>query len=83
MMINSPYVENKIRQGATVNNVVGDSPTDEDIVKNMYARTFCRQPTSSELTRAVALLKESTERREGAQDLLWALVTAREFFFNH
>ncbi len=83
MMINSPYIENKIRQGTTVNNEVARSDTDEALVRGLYMRTFCRPPNPTELSKSVAILKLTPDRHEGAQDLLWALLSAREFFFNH
>jgi hypothetical protein len=83
MMINSPYIENKIRQGNTVNNEVARSDSDEGLVRGLYMRTFCRLPTPTELAKSVAILKQTPDRHEGAQDLLWALLSAREFFFNH
>jgi hypothetical protein len=83
MMINSPYVDGKIRSGNTIPAVLDHSETDEDVVKNLYLRTFNREPTPLEVSRAAPLIKQAKDRREGAQDLLWALVTSREFFFNH
>jgi len=83
MMINSPYIENKIRKGTTVNNEVARNDSDENLVKALYMRTFCRAPNPTELSKSVALLKQVPDRHEGAQDLLWALLSAREFFFNH
>jgi hypothetical protein len=83
MMINSPYIENKIRQGSTVNTEVAHSETDEALVRGLYLRTFCRAPNPTELAKSVAILKKTPDRHEGAQDLLWALLSAREFFFNH
>jgi hypothetical protein len=83
IMINSPYIEGKIRQGNTIKAVMDKAQTDEDLVRNLYSRTFCRQPNPTELARCVALIQTAKEKREGAQDLLWALVTSREFFFNH
>jgi len=83
MMINSPYVDNKVRSGIVVGAALDHSDTDEELVKNLYLRTFNREPTSNEIARTVPLIKQAKDRREGAQDLLWALVTSREFFFNH
>jgi hypothetical protein len=83
MMINSPYIEGKIRQGTTVNTEVARNDTDETLVKALYMRTFCRTPSPTELAKSVAILKQVPDRHEGAQDLLWALLSAREFFFNH
>jgi len=83
IMINSPYIEGKIRQGNTIKAAMDKSPTDEDLVRNLYNRTFCREPNPRELSKSVTLIQGAKDKREGAQDLLWALVTAREFFFNH
>ena len=83
MMINSPYVDGKVRSGITIPAVLDHSETDEELIKLLYLRTFNREPTPLELSRTVPLIKQAKDRREGAQDLLWALVTSREFFFNH
>jgi hypothetical protein len=83
MMINSRYVDNKVRSGVTVTAALDHADTDEELVKNLYMRTFNREPTAVEVSKAVPLIKQAKDRREGAQDLLWALVTSREFFFNH
>ena len=83
MMINSPYVDGKVKGGNTINAVLDKSETNEEIIKNMYLRTFNRDPIPSELLKASAVMKQAADKREGAQDLLWALVTSREFFFNH
>lgn len=83
MMINSPYVENKIRNGKTVAAALKETTSDEDLVKYLYLRTLNRLPTTNELSRAVNILKTGTVRKDNAQDLLWALLTAREFYFNH
>jgi hypothetical protein len=82
-MINSNYIENKVRNGAAVAEIVKTTKSDEDLIRACYARTFCRQPNATELTKAQGLLQQAKDRKEGAQDLLWALVTAREFYFNH
>jgi Protein of unknown function (DUF1549)/Protein of unknown function (DUF1553) len=83
IMINSPYIEGKIRNGNTIKAVMDKAQTDEDLVRGLYSRTFCREPNPTELAKSVALIQGAKQKREGAQDLLWALVTAREFFFNH
>jgi hypothetical protein len=56
---------------------------------------FAREPRPDELQTAVAYLAEprttaagkpvdpQTAARENLQDLLWALLTSKEFLFNH
>lgn len=82
-MINSPYIENKVDNGSSTRTIVKEAKTDEDVVRECYARTFSRAPTPLEMTTASALVAKAKNRTEGTQDLLWALLTAREFYFNH
>lgn len=83
MMINSPYVENKIRGGTAVGELVKESKTDGDMVTSMYEKTLCRTPAADEVSRALSILATEPNRKESAQDLMWALITSREFYFNH
>ena len=82
-MINSDYIDNKARYGSTVGQIIGGKATDEDVVKQMFLRTFSRPPSSAETNKAVAILKTIPDKKEGATDLMWALLSSREFYFNH
>jgi len=82
-MINSPYIEDKIRQGQTSTVIAKQAKSEADIVRDCFLHTFCRLPSASESAKAIVLLKQAKDRNEGTQDLLWALVTSREFYFNH
>lgn len=83
LMINSPYIENKIRAGKAVADVVKNTKTDPELVGTLYRRTFCRPPKPDEEAKALGLLLSEPNRKEAAQDLLWALLSSREFYFNH
>jgi hypothetical protein len=82
-ILNSPYIDNKVKAGTgTIAALLKDKAvTDEALVKTLYTKTFCRPPTPKEVATAVAYLKASANRAEGAQDLMWALISAREFYF--
>ena len=82
-MINSDYIDNKAKYGATVGQVVKPGISDEEIVRQLFLRTFCRAPSSAETNKAVAILKTIADKKEAASDLMWALLTSREFYFNH
>lgn len=53
------------------------------IVEELYLVTLSRLPRREETDRAVHWMSRAPNSREGAQDLLWALVNSREFLFNH
>ena len=70
-----------------------DCRIDGRMIEQVYLSAFGRFPSETEKQRAVELLKASrlekgtTEallqsRRQGAEDLMWALLTSKEFLFN-
>lgn len=82
-VLNSPYVDGKVRAGnGTVSTLLKDKAlSNADLVKKLYLKTFSRQPTDTELATAVKMLDAAPKRDEAAQDLMWALISAREFYF--
>jgi len=83
LMINSPYVDNKVKYGLMISDVIKASKTDVDLIANLYLVTLGRKPSEADNTKCLAAMKSAKTREEGAQDLLWALITSREFYFNH
>ncbi|MCA9210911.1 MAG: DUF1553 domain-containing protein, partial [Planctomycetales bacterium] len=57
--------------------------SDEPAIRDLYLRTFSRPPTADEQSIAQETIAAATNRREGFEDLLWALCNSREFLFNH
>ncbi len=82
-MINSPYIESKVRDGHNTTELLKHTKSPEDVVRNLYLRTFSREPSTAEVSKSAAVMAGAKDLNEGAQDLLWALVTSREFYFNH
>jgi hypothetical protein len=82
-VINSQYIDGKIRGGHVVLLTVKAMQSDEDLIRDLYVRTFCRPPTALEIRNAKQILKSAKSRTEAGQDLLWALLASREFYFNH
>jgi hypothetical protein len=64
----------------------GEARSTAQLVDQAYLRSLCRFPSPSERDRLVAELDSSgdpQERRILVEDLLWSLLTSREFLFNH
>ena len=53
------------------------------IIEELYLVTLSRPPNPQEATKAQQWMADASNVREGAQDLLWALLNSREFLFNH
>jgi hypothetical protein len=82
-ILNSPYIDNKVKNRAgTVGKLLADKTvTDEQIIRTLYQKTLCRLPSAKELEAAKQHFATSPKRDEAAQDLMWALISAREFYF--
>ncbi len=82
-VLNSPYIDNKVRYGQTLQPLLNDKNTKtEKIIQDLYLKTFGRTPTDKEkATATAAFTAPNAKRDEVAQDLLWALISAREFYF--
>jgi hypothetical protein len=62
--------------------------TDAEIVERVFQKALTRQPTDAELQKFVKILAEAAAegpqaRREAVEDIVWAVLTGREFVFNH
>lgn len=57
------------------------------MLRELYERALGRGPTAKEQSAFLGLLKEAgtdpVARREALEDLCWAVLTSREFVFNH
>ena len=49
----------------------------------LYLTSVSRSPTTVELSTASKIIANAKTRREGLEDLLWALLNSREFLFVH
>lgn len=54
------------------------------IIEELYLSALSRYPTDREMSEYLSLLEEeSDDRRELIEDLFWAVLSSREFNFNH
>ena len=81
-IINSPYINDKIKaEGGIVPQLAKSQMTDDQAIEHLYLRSLNRLPNSEELAEAKTYVMESLSRREGFEDLLWALISSRAFIF--
>ena len=77
---NDPILRNRLSESGWLKDLGDVSVT--ELIKQAYLRTLARYPNPIELARCQKHL-ETTERREGVEDILWALVNTKEFLMNH
>ena len=60
-----------------------EKASDENAVKELYKVTFTRLPSAAEQKTATEIITKAPNRREGLENLLWAMLNSREFLFVH
>jgi hypothetical protein len=82
--LNDKLRDRNSRVGQWLNDKVGD----EEVVRRVYLLALSRPPSEPELKKFKDLMAEAakdtaTTRREVLEDLFWAVLSGREFLFNH
>jgi hypothetical protein len=84
LLIGGGVVDGKVTNlNGYLANMLDLKPSPEEAVENLYYRTVCRPPTAEELSHWSTELAAAPSFREAAEDLFWALLSSREFAFNH
>ena len=86
-IINSPYVNGKLKNGkGTIAQLLkpktGEKMQPAELTTELYLMTLSRLPTEAELETATTYIADESTRREDTEDLLWALISSRSFLFN-
>jgi hypothetical protein len=82
-LMNSPFVTKRVQAsgGSRVEQLVNSEKDNAAIVDELYLATLSRPPLAEEKRLAISWLDEN--RREGAEDLQWALLNKLDFVFNY
>ena len=72
-------------KGNRVDKLVSGFRDQGQLVRQAYLLTLLREPTEAETGKLVAAMNdaEESDRRKLVEDLLWSLMSSREFLFNH
>ena len=95
-LANGETINQKLREKTSVVESLFESEaSDEEVIEELYLSALSRYPTESERKRLLAILAESPDdpfapdadrkatRRAALEDLYWAVLTDKEFLFNH
>ena len=89
---NGNTLNDKLRaKGGRIDELIEAKTSDEALVETLYAHAMGREPKAAERSTAIGLLREPAPpdtdatdvRRERIEDIFWALLTSKEFTFNH
>jgi hypothetical protein len=83
-LVNGEFLNKKLTAPDNrIGRALADRRSDAEIVAELYLAAFCREPRADELDRAIRHIAASGNRRQGLEDVLWALINSREFLFQH
>jgi hypothetical protein len=65
--------------------LVAENVPNYRIIEELYLSALSRYPSDAELTRLLAVLNETPadQKRKALEDVFWAVMSSREFMFNH
>ena len=83
-LMNGDAVNDRIKQGKVVATMIQEKKTDHEIVTDLYLRVFGRAPVEKEWATIQQTLANAADQRQPAlEDVFWALMNAKEFYFTH
>jgi len=83
-LMNGDAVNDRIRQGRVVAKLIEAKKTDREIIEDLYFRVFGRLPLDKEWQPIQQTLAAAPDQRQQAlEDVFWALMNSKEFYFNH
>lgn len=91
-VINGDTINQKLRApSGLVDSLLKFGATDEAIINHLYLSALSRLPEKDEINRLLSVMKEGVgaaktagdARRQAIEDLAWAVLTSKEFLFNH
>ncbi len=86
-LLNGPTVTQKVEQGGLVKTLIAEGKTPEQVIEEIYMRSFTRKPTPEEMKQLMgqvsAVGEDKAQRELVLNDVFWAVLNSKEFMFNH
>ncbi len=82
-LLNSSDVQGRLQNGNSLAARLGRDMerADVDKIKEVYLRTFARLPKETEQQLVLEHVSTSTNKQQAWEDVIWALLNAKEFQF--
>jgi hypothetical protein len=84
-LLNSEEIQTKLASdtGRAAKLAADTARNDEAKIGELYRISFGRGPNDAELKATLSYLAGKENRREAYEDVIWTLINAKEFLFNH
>jgi hypothetical protein len=84
-IINGATINEKLRAGGFLDRLIKGGASDGEVIEQLYLAALSRYPTADEKVKLGASIANEgpSGRRQVLEDVVWAVLTGREFMFNH
>ena len=83
-LANGDLLQQKLTdKSGRIERLIKEGVDDAGAIRELYLVAFARPPSSAEMDYCRSLILQSASRREGLENILWALCNSREFLLNH
>src|SRR5262249_14887428 len=83
MWVGPTYTEKIARAGGRVDHLLQSGANDRQAIEELYLAALTRPPTGPERDALEDLIRRQPSRKDGLVALTWALISSREFAYNH
>ena len=83
MLVGSTYTEKLSKEGGRLGRLLQTGASDREIIEELFLAALSRLPTEGEQAELQEMIAHRPARRATLEDLVWALVSSREFAYNH
>jgi hypothetical protein len=85
LLLNSAEIQAKLAAdtGRAAQLAAAEANSDGDQIRQLYRIALSRHPADDELQAALNYLAGKPNRRQAYEDIIWSLINAKEFLFNH
>ena len=83
MLAGSTYTAKLSKAGGRLDRLLKSGASDRQIIEELSLVARSRFPTAEEQAALEEMIRRRPSRREALEDLMWGLITSREFAYNH
>ncbi|MDX1980417.1 MAG: DUF1553 domain-containing protein [Bryobacteraceae bacterium] len=83
-MVGGDTVHTKVaHKEGFLNPAMAKFPDDKALIEELYLRALSRYPDAEESATAANAVRKAKSRKQGLEDVFWALLNTKEFLYNH
>jgi hypothetical protein len=83
MLVGTTYTEKLSAEGGRIDRWMKNGTSDEKVIEDLCLAGLSRFPAKEEINALKGLIQKSASRRHALEDLMWGLITSREFTYKH